>query len=126
MTKQRRIIMETIRETEGHMTAEEIFLASHKKLPSLVMATVYNNLKILVEEGKIRRLQIPGQPDRYDRNMVPHEHLVCQECGRVDDAVSIDFIPDFEKRMGIHITGYNLKLYHICEECGEKSIANLG
>lgn len=117
MTKQRLIILETIRGIDRHMTAEEIFAETKKKLPSIVRATVYNNLKVLVQEGKVRRLQVAGEPDRYDRNMVLHEHLVCEECGEMTDAWPGELKEDLEKKLKITITRYNLIMYHICEKC---------
>lgn len=117
MTKQRLVILETIREIDCHMTAEEIYEATKKKLPNIAKATVYNNLKVLVQEGKIRRLQVAGEPDRYDRNMIFHEHLVCEECGEMTDAWPGELKEGLEKKLGITITRYNLTLYHVCDKC---------
>lgn len=117
MTRQRKAILDTIRESERHLTAEEIYLQIKQKLPSIAMATVYNNLKVLVEEKKIKRLQFPGLPDHYDRNLLYHEHLICEACGEVTDAQIEAFLPQLEQQLGIHITGYHLSLYYICPSC---------
>ena len=119
MTKQRRVILETIQESREHMTSEEIFIKAKEKLTNLALATAYNNLKSLVQDGKIRRIQIPGQPDRYDRNMVWHEHLVCECCGTIVDAEAGDFISQVEENLGIHITNYSLTLYYRCPACAD-------
>lgn len=121
MTKQRRIILETIRENDTHMTPEEIFIKTREKLPSIAVATVYNNLKTLTGEEKIRKIQVPGQPDHYDRNMEPHEHIICEKCGKMMDARPDEFISAMEKTLGIRITGYHLTLYYVCAEC-KKSV----
>lgn len=123
MTKQRLVILETIREVDRHMTAEEIYEEVKKKMPSIVVATVYNNLKVLTQEGKIRKLQVAGEPDRYDRNMIFHEHLVCEECGQMTDAWPGELKEEFEKRLGIAISRYNLTLYHVCPDCRENRLA---
>jgi len=120
MTKQRMIILETIREVERHMTAEEIFEAAKEKMPNMAMATIYNNLKALTQEGKIRRIQVAGEPDRYDRNMIFHEHLVCEECGEMTDAWPGELKEGLEKKLGIALTRYQLTLYHVCDSCQAK------
>ena len=69
MTKQKRLIMEIIRECHEnrvHPTSEDIFLEARKKLPNIALGTVYRNLNILSEEGVIRRLSVAGNPDRFD------------------------------------------------------------
>lgn len=120
MTKQRLLILETIRENDRHMTAEEIYMEIRKKLPTIARATVYNNLKRLTCEGKIRKLQVVGEPDRYDRNMVFHEHLICEHCGEMTDAWPGEWKEEMEKRLGITITRYHLTMYHICDACQVK------
>lgn len=117
MTKQKSMILETIRKTDRHMTSEEIFIETRKKLPNVAMATVYNNLKALAKEGLIVKLNVPGRPDHYDRNVERHEHIVCERCGRIMDVHPDDFIGIMEKKLGIHITGYDLMLYYVCEDC---------
>lgn len=117
MTRQRRMILDVIRESDRHMTAEEIYIETKKRMPSVAMATIYNNLKILTEQGVIRRLQFAGMPDHYDRNMVYHEHLICESCRNVTDAEMGDLLPVLEQRLGIHITHYNLSMFYICDAC---------
>ena len=88
MTKQKRLIMEIIRECHEnrvHPTAEDIFFEARKKLPNIALGTVYRNLNILSEEGVIRRLSVAGNPDRFDLNVMTHDHLVCSRCGRLKD-----------------------------------------
>lgn len=59
------------------MTAEQIFLELKKEEPKVVLATVYNNVNGLCREGRIRRISVEGQPDRYDK-IQRHDHLVCR------------------------------------------------
>lgn len=125
MTKQRRVILDTIRESPKHMTAEEIYIEARGRMPSLAIATVYNNLKSLTNQGIVRRLQFAGLPDRYDRNMAYHEHLICECCGEVVDAQVEELLPMLEKQLGTHITRYNLSLYHVCDACRGKNTVSI-
>ena len=79
-------ILEIIRSSETHMTAEQVFFTLKQSCPSVVLATVYNNLNSLYQQGKIRKISVEGCPDRYDRN-TRHDHLVCRRCGGLLRAV---------------------------------------
>ena len=111
------------------MTAEEIFWALRQTYPTVVLATVYNNLNRLLQEalnpaadGKqdlIRKISVEGMPDRYDR-IQRHDHLVCRACGKLMDIDLGDLTEQFEKKAGIPILSYDLKLNVLCEACRNK------
>ena len=113
MTRQRQLIYNIITAAPEHRTAEEIYDLARAEMPSLARGTVYRNLGLLVQEGQIRKLEMPDAPARYDRERQPHPHLICQRCGRVEDLV----LDPLAKAHGLTITGYDLKLYHICPAC---------
>ena len=117
MTKQRRTILNVIKKSNEHMTAEEIYIKAKKEMPSIAIGTVYRNLGLMTDAGEIRRIPIPNSPDRYDKSTIPHEHLVCQKCGTVHD-MFIEGLREFlQRQTGIEITGYDLNLKFICENC---------
>jgi len=117
VTRQRKTILNIIKISNEHMTAEEIYMKAKKVMPSIAIGTVYRNLGLMTEAGEIRRIPIPDSPDRYDKSTKPHEHLVCQKCGEVHD-VFIDGLMEYLSRQtGVEITGYDLSLRFICENC---------
>ena len=120
MTKQQTLICDILANVHDHLNAEQVFQLAREKLPNIAMGTVYRNLNQLAVEGQIRRLTVPGQPDRYDRNPTPHGHLVCQDCGKLEDL----FLPDLEdylqQRCGTEITSYELTMGHVCPQCQVK------
>ena len=101
------------------MTAEEIFYALRQTYPTVVLATVYNNLNRLWQEDLIRKVSVEGMPDRYDR-IQRHDHLVCKSCGRLLDVDLGDLTAQLEEKAGISILSYDLKLTYLCEECRKK------
>ncbi len=117
MTKQQGLICHILEHTCDHLTAEQVFFQAREQMPSIAMGTVYRNLGQLADRGLVRRLTIPGQPDRFDKNAMPHGHLICQTCGRVEDL----FLPELEQRLqkdcGTKITRYQLTVEHICPHC---------
>ena len=78
--------MQTVENLCDHPTAEEIYDTAAKECPGLSLGTVYRNLNSLVEAGRVRRVSIPGQADRFDHTLAWHSHLYCTVCGGVTDA----------------------------------------
>lgn len=122
MTKYSSGILEIVSEAGRHLTAEQVFLEMKKRYPSVVMATIYNNLNALSAQGLIRRLSVEGQPDRYDRNS-RHDHLLCRRCGEIRDVFLEDLTELLKTETGIEIDDYDLKLSYICDRCREKEAA---
>ena len=86
-SKQRELVMQQVEALQDHPTAEEIYENAVKQCPGLSLGTVYRNLNSLVEAGRIRRVPIPGQADRFDHTLRWHSHLYCTECGEVSDVM---------------------------------------
>ncbi len=120
MTRQQALVCAIVENTCEHLTAEEIFCRAREQMPAIALGTVYRNLGQLSDRGVIRRLTIPGQPDRFDKNPTPHAHLLCSKCGCVQDL----FLPELQERLqkqcGTKITGYQLTVEHICPACQPK------
>lgn len=119
VTKYGKKILEIVSSSRSHMTAEEIFDALRQTYPTVVLATVYNNLNRLWQENLIRKVSVEGMPDRYD-HIQRHDHLVCKGCGRLLDIDLGDLTAQLEKRAGISILSYDLKLTYLCEDCQKK------
>ena len=80
VTPQRRAIIRVLLGSEGeHRTAEQIFTRVRSMIPDMSPATV------LVEMGALLELDLGLGQRRYDINAPDHAHLVCLECGRVED-----------------------------------------
>lgn len=120
MTKNGRMIMEIIYESAEHLTAEQIFIKAKEHAPKIVLATVYNNLKRLVDRKLVRRIALEGSPDRYDRP-ARHDHLICDRCGRLTDIHLEDLTQRLEGDIGTSIISYDLNVHYLCEECRGKS-----
>lgn len=117
MSKQRRLILDIISSSQEHMTADEIYLQAKKLHPSIAVGTVYRNLNILSESRKIRKIHMPNSADRYDRSLKPHDHLVCEKCGKISDIVLTDFNDYVKQHTNTEIIGYDLTIKHICDDC---------
>ncbi len=117
MTKQRELILSILNQSDRHLTADEIFFLAKLKMPSIAMATIYNNLNALDEAGVIHRLHIDGVADCFDKIVEPHDHLLCDACGKITDI----HIPSMERiigeSVGTEIEDYELTVHYICPDC---------
>lgn len=122
ITKQRKLILDIIRSSKEHMTAEEIYMKAKKIMPSIAVGTVYRNLGLMAEAGEIRRITMSNAPDRFDRSVHPHEHVICQNCGELHDISISNLKEQLEKQTGIEILGYDLSLKYICDKCKKEEV----
>ncbi len=116
MTKYEKEIYDIINTSNEHLTAEQVFEKLREKYPKVVLATAYNNLNKLWESGLIRKVSVGGTPDRYDRAK-KHDHLICKQCGRLEDVVFTDLTSSLCEQLGEEFLFYDLKVYYLCPAC---------
>ncbi len=123
-SKQREIILEVIKENRIHPTAEEIYNIVTKKEPQISKSTVYRNISILVEQGKIKQLKMAIGPDRYDYLHYNHHHAICDKCGKVFDFNytfdNEEISKEIIRQIGIKMEIDSIAIYGICENCKSK------
>ena len=84
-TPQRYAVMAFLLQQAGHPTAAEIFEAVNRVDPRSSRATIYNNLRDLVQAGLVREVAMEGRAARFDATGVQHHHFICDRCGHVED-----------------------------------------
>lgn len=121
-TIQQSLVLEAVNRLRCHATADEIYAVIVKDHPSISKATVYRNLNRLSEAGKIRKMEIPGEADRYDHMTHPHYHVKCVKCGRIFD-VDMEYMPELETKIrdkhGFVFLGHDLIFQGVCSDCKE-------
>jgi Fe2+ or Zn2+ uptake regulation protein len=120
LTKQRRAVLQVIREADEHLTANEVFVHARRLLPSISFATVYNSLRYLKNEGLIGEISFGAGCTRYDRKLKRHDHAICNCCGKlVDMELSIPdgLIKEAAKRSKFEAGSIELTLRGLCPEC---------
>ena len=122
-TAQKAMVLNTVRRLGNHACADEIYSAVSQENPSIGRGTVYRNLGILAEEGKIRKIAIPDGADRFDHNCFEHYHVKCIKCGSVFD-VDMEALPDLREKIrdshGIDFLDYDIIFRGICPDCKQK------
>lgn len=122
-TIQKDLVRNTVYEMRRHVTANEVYEFIKEAYPTIGKGTVYRNLDILVEEGALRKVEVPDGPNRFDFTLKNHYHVRCVKCGEVSD-VDMDQIPDLLERIhnthGIEFVDYDISFKGICPKCREK------
>ena len=119
-SKQRELILNEVMNSHLHPTADSIYTNLKKDNPGLSLGTVYRNLTQLTEHGFIAKLSIPNQSDRFDRNIKPHAHLICEKCHNIFDIESNSinkFVNSLSYKEDIEILNYDIILKGTCTKC---------
>ena len=124
MTKQRKAILRVLKNTTSHPTADWIYEKVKKDIPNISLGTVYRNLNVLAEHGKIRVLDYGSNHSRYDGNPDHHYHFRCEKCGGVFD-LDIDFEIDLNEKINqkteFIANSHRLEFSGICADCQQKN-----
>ena len=120
-SKQRQLILETLKQSPIHPTAEQIYEQVKIEMPSISLGTVYRNLSLLVDKKEIRRFESPGEVStRYDGRNDDHSHLVCNVCNKVYD-INVETFQHLDDTLnnltGFVVEEHDIVLKGICREC---------
>lgn len=117
-TRQRRAIRRVFMNTGRPLTPDEVLVMGQEIVESLGLATVYRNIKILLAEGWLAEVELPGGSTRYELAERPHHHhFLCRQC---DQAYDVHDCPDRVEELapvGFRVDGHELTLYGICAAC---------
>ncbi len=118
-SRQRESILNYLKNTTEHPTAEKIYADLKEDMPNLSLATVYRNCKKLVEAGEIVQLDTDGKTAHFDADISDHQHFVCTTCGKVHDMFFKlpESLIDAHAPDGFTTEKYRLFFYGACKEC---------
>ncbi len=84
-SKKREAILNCLRQSKRHPSAEWIYCQLKPRYPDLSRATVYRNLHLFLEEGEAASVGVVDGLERFDGEAAPHAHFICSGCGAVTD-----------------------------------------
>ncbi len=119
-SRQREIVLGTLVGNRTHPTADAVYELARKVEPNISLGTVYRNLKLLADEGKIITLETQDKKIHYDADTSPHEHFLCDECGKIYDFFRVtDGRSEIEKE-GFVVCSAKTVYYGVCKDCQNK------
>lgn len=125
-TIQREVILETLYNSDEHLTPESLHHLIQEQQPDLKtgIATVYRTLALLEESQMVTSLSFGAQGKKYELGAKEHhDHLICTECGMITEFVDADI----EKRqhiiteeLGFKMSDHSMQIYGVCKDCQAK------
>lgn len=125
LTPQRESTVIVLLENEAdHLSAEDVYLKVKEKAPEIGLATVYRTLELLAELKVVDKINFGDGVARFDLRKEGaehfHHHLVCMECGAVDE-IEEDLLGDVEAKVerdyNFKIMDHRLTFHGICHRC---------
>ena len=134
LTLGREAILDILSKSEGHLSAEDIYMKIHSRHPNIGLTTIYRTVDVLSSLGMVYKLDFGDGRARYEfaegpKGVHHHHHLVCTGCSRVIDYT--DFIDDeiellnqtergLSKKYNFKIKNHLIQFYGLCQHCSDK------
>src|SRR5438552_9708563 len=122
LTSHRELILENFIANEGHRSVEDIYRVVREDDPRIGYTTVYRTMKLLLDSGLAREIDLADGITRYEHlyNHQHHDHMICMQCG-----TSIEFYnPEIEavqdeasEHLGFKVLDHKLQIYGLCKSC---------
>ncbi|MFQ6111169.1 MAG: Fur family transcriptional regulator [Nitrospinota bacterium] len=125
ITKQRQVILQALKDTHSHPSADWLYDRVKAKIPNVSLGTIYRNLQLMKEHNFIRKVDAGSGIGRFDGNPSPHSHVICLRCGEIKD-LDIECPKDLDEQAA-RLSGYKvlpegLEFKGYCPNCRAKEM----
>ena len=121
VTSQRRLLLDLLRHSEGHLDADELYRLAKEREPRISLSTVYRALSLFKELGLVEERHFADEHHHYEvKRKREHHHLVCLGCGKVvefQSPLTKRIKEDVSLRSGFEILNASVSLEGYCERC---------
>ncbi|MFQ6058264.1 MAG: Fur family transcriptional regulator [Anaerolineae bacterium] len=124
LTPQRLMILSAIHESQGHISAEEIYKKVRQEYPYLDISTVYRTLDLLKELDLVTRTDLGSGCALYEMSREPHHHLVCRQCGQtyvLDPRFLEPLQATLLQEYGFAAHMEHLAIFGLCAQCRKQT-----
>lgn len=120
-SRKRVAILNTLKETDTHPTADWVYAKLKPRYPNLSLGTVYRNLKKFCETGKVVSVGVINGQEHFDARVEPHAHFVCSQCKAVIDIHEPFFTKEeletLSQRLHLSVQDASVVFHGLCEKC---------
>ena len=119
-TRQKLAIRTAIDTARRPLMPQEVLEDARLQVPTLSIATVYRNLKALLQDGAIHLVALPGDSPRYESTQAAsthHHHFQCSRCQRVFDVPGCPGELEHMAPKGFTVERHELTFYGVCADC---------
>lgn len=121
VTSQRRLLLDLLRHSEGHLDADELYRLAKEREPRISLSTVYRALSLFKELGLVEERHFADEHHHYEvKRKREHHHLVCLGCGKVvefQSPLTKQIKEDVSRQSGFEILNASVSLEGYCERC---------
>ena len=119
--RKRDAILDCLRQSKAHPSAETIYSQLKPQIPDLAMGTVYRNLNLFKEQGLAISVATVRGVERFDGHTVPHIHFICTQCDAVIDLEDMKIPQSLSNaaslESGGRVDSCQLSFTGICRDC---------
>ena len=123
--KKREAILNCLRSTTSHPTAEWVHAQLKAEYPDISLGTVYRNLALFKEQGLIISVGTVNGIERFDADTEPHVHFICTRCHKVEDLPGMIILESLtaeaDRYTGGRTKTCSLSFTGACRECASKT-----
>jgi Fur family ferric uptake transcriptional regulator len=117
-TRQRGAIRRALQRADRPLSPAEVLADARREVNGLGIATVYRNIRALLDEHWLATVDLPGEPSRYElAGKAHHHHFRCVQCSRVYDVPCREEDPVADLPAGFLVTGHDVLLHGRCADC---------
>ena len=121
LTPQRRLILQVLEESDGHLDADALYDRVKARDPDVSLATVYRTLAVLREIGLVEEHRLGEDHGHYEAvRQEPHYHFTCLRCGKViefDTPLMAQVERELYEQEGVRATSTYLHVSGYCAQC---------
>ena len=120
-SKQRDAILNVLKESYDHPTADVIHGRVKETIPNISLGTVYRNLSLLSDMGLITTLETLDKSIHYDGNTDSHSHFICERCSKIIDLGVERGLPEDISELGLLMRHKKIIYYGLCPDCQQNT-----
>ena len=121
VTSQRKLLLDLLRQSEGHLDAEELYKLAKEHESRISLSTVYRNLSLFKELGLIEEHHFVDEHHYYEvKGRKEHHHLICLKCGKViefESKLTDEMQVQVSGETGFEVINTEVNFEGYCEQC---------
>jgi Fur family ferric uptake transcriptional regulator len=127
VTRQRRLIVDTVFSHHDHFDADELMDHLQELIAKREISrpTVYRTLSELVEAGLLKKMTLGGRSVfEHEYGYPSHDHLYCQGCNRLIEfhSEALERIRDeVARQYDFQVVSHRMFVTGVCSECRRRS-----
>lgn len=118
-TSQKKIIIDYLKNTKCHPSAQKVYTEVKNVLPQISQGTVYRILNNLKKKGEVQEIATKDMVF-FDGDTSDHGHFICQSCSKVydvfDECAKCKIMKEKKTKVG-KINHFRIYFYGICKQC---------